>query len=115
MKKLFIVLMVVLVTGCASELHRKEVRTGDTSDIKTADLIKTTKNELLVIQFTITNKGSTAPVNYRIRWLDSRGMIWAQGSWKPVLVIKGRSDILQEVAPSPEVRDFRVEFTNFGE
>jgi uncharacterized protein YcfL len=107
-------LLTAFLGGCTSEINKMTVRTGKTGDIEITDLRSAERNGLLTAQATLINNGNSKPVAYRFRWLSKDGMrVASDEAWKPLTIQKGRSQIVEGIAPTPQATDFRIELDSY--
>ena len=112
--KTLLVIATIGLAACASDLDKRMVRMGNTSDFKVSELKRADVNGLLKVQVQVENAGNSKPVSYRFRWVDQAGMmVGGVEGWKPLPVEKGRIEIIEGVAPTPEVKDFRLELNSY--
>ncbi|MEI7531503.1 MAG: YcfL family protein [Betaproteobacteria bacterium] len=109
-----LVSVLVLLVGCASQIDKHSIRMGSTDDIKVIELNSVERNGLLTAQATIENRGNSKPVAYRFRWLSKDGLKIADDeAWKPITIGKGRQAVIEGIAPSQVVKDFKIEFNSY--
>jgi hypothetical protein len=84
---------------------------GKMDYLRVTDMRAAVRDNLLRIQFTVTN---TSPKNeqlyYRFRWLDKDGFtVWEEEPWKPELIYGKQDKVINVVAPTFKAADFKLE------
>lgn len=84
---------------------------GEMTYLKVTDMRAVRRNNLLRIQFTVTNSSNKKEqLYYRFRWLDEDGMtVWEEEPWKPELIYGKQGKIINVVAPTFKAVDFKIE------
>jgi hypothetical protein len=106
--------MGVCLPLCAAEggsIASKVEELGKMDYLKVTDMRAARRDNLLRVQFTLTN---TSPKNqqlyYRFRWLDADGFtVWEEEPWKPELVYGKQDKVINVVAPTFKASDFKIE------
>lgn len=95
--------------GNLSETSAKVV--GSANSVVVKGIRALTINGILRVDALLFNdRGRRDIVNYRLRWLDKKGMMFGQyGSWEVIALDGKQQCILSFRAPSDEVTDFRIE------
>lgn len=99
---------------CAAEggsIAAKVEELGKMDYLKVTDMRAARRDNLLRIQFTVTN---TSPKNeqlyYRFRWLDADGFtVWEEEPWKPELIYGKQDKVINVIAPTFKAADFKLE------
>ena len=83
------------------------------SVIKVVTAKATRTNDLLRVQAEVLNEGSAnQQLYYRFRWLDKEGfVVGGEEVWKPVIFYSNQKRILDTVAPTQDVEDFKIEMS----
>jgi uncharacterized protein YcfL len=84
---------------------------GKSKPIRVDDLLVQRRNDLLVVQATVSNTaGGDHTLYWRIRWLDKSGMQVGTGdTWRPLLILGRQTQLLRGTAPMPSASDFVIE------
>ena len=104
----------VLLTACSNHkpipFNSRVEQLGEMTDLQFTDLRGVKRNHLLAVQATVTNlSGDNQQLYYKFKWLDAKGFeIGGEEAWKPVLVYAYEKKLINSVAPSPQVSDFKV-------
>lgn len=95
--------------GNLSETSAKVV--GSANSVVVKGIRALTINGILRVDALFFNdRGRRDIVNYRLRWLDKKGMMFGQyGTWEVIALDGQQQSILSFRAPSDEVTDFRIE------
>lgn len=67
--------------------------------------------EFMRVQATVRSKnGDTVPFQYRFEWYDAAGfeINSGSGSWKPLILYGSETKNIQDVAPDPKAREFKL-------
>jgi uncharacterized protein YcfL len=83
---------------------------GEVRDVKVRELQCSMQGDLLRIDFTLANSGSTVRrVAYRFDWIDRNGLkAWNDESWKPVYLYEQSRQTVVGTAPAMSAVDFRL-------
>lgn len=84
---------------------------NNSNGINITSLQSSSQNNILNVETTIQNSGTgNRHVYYRVRWLDNQGgQIGANSSWRPVLLMPGKSQSIKDISPFPNAADFTLE------
>lgn len=84
---------------------------GKMEYLKVTDMRAVRRDNLLRIQFTVTNSSpKNEQLHYRFRWLDTDGFtVWEETPWKPEIVYGKQNKIINAVAPTFKATDFKLE------
>lgn len=88
----------VKVVGKVNSIVVKEIRT------------RTLNNRMIVDYILYNDRGLRDVINYRVRWLDSNGMMVSQyDPWETVALEGHEQSVLSVTAPTTTSNDFRIE------
>ena len=82
------------------------------SKLRVDNLVASFSGDLLVAHVSMTSTlNSALDVQYKFRWYDSQGVEVAPDGapWQPLTIFGGESKGLQDVAPNPTVKEFKIE------
>jgi uncharacterized protein YcfL len=84
---------------------------GEMTYLKVTDMRAARRDNLLRIQFTVTNSSHrNEQLYYRFRWLDADGFtVWEEEPWKPELIYGKQNKVINIIAPTFKAVDFRLE------
>ncbi|MCL1824470.1 MAG: YcfL family protein [Betaproteobacteria bacterium] len=84
---------------------------GEMDYLYVTDMRAVRRDNLLRIQFTVTNSSSSNErLYYRFRWLDADGFtVWEEEPWKPELIYGKQDKVISVVAPTFKAVDFKLE------
>ncbi len=116
MKKLCISIALLASTlsyGASLQERIEWIGQPQLSVIKVVTAKATRTNDLLRVQAEVLNEGSAnQQLYYRFRWLDKEGfVVGGEEVWKPVIFYSNQKRILDTVAPTQDVEDFKIEMS----
>jgi uncharacterized protein YcfL len=84
---------------------------GKMNNLKVTEMRAARRDNLLRIQFTVTNSSHrNEQLYYRFRWLDNDGFTaWEEEPWKPELIYGKQNKVFNVVAPTFKATDFKIE------
>jgi uncharacterized protein YcfL len=88
----------------------KTVSEGKRTTIQATEMRCTKAGDLLKIDANLNNDSSSVKrIAYKFRWIDREGMRAAEEeSWKPLMLYNNSNLVINAVAPSAKVVDFRL-------
>ena len=97
--------------GSMEDLLASKVQTaGDVKDVKVSQMQCIMQGDLLRIDATLANTGTTVRrVAYRFEWVDRNGMkAWNDEVWKPVYLYEKSRETIVATAPASGAVDFKL-------
>ncbi|MCL2589928.1 MAG: YcfL family protein [Betaproteobacteria bacterium] len=84
---------------------------GKIDSLTVTDMRAARRDNLLRIQFTVTNSSpKNEQLYYRFRWLDADGFtVWDEEPWKPEIIYGKQDKVLNAIAPTFKAVDFKLE------
>jgi uncharacterized protein YcfL len=88
----------------------KTMSEGKRTTIQATEMRCTKAGDLLKIDANLNNDSSSVKrIAYKFRWIDREGMRAAEEeSWKPLMLYNNSNLVINAVAPSAKVVDFRL-------
>jgi uncharacterized protein YcfL len=88
----------------------KVVMEGSRTTVVPTEMRCTKAGDLLRIDANLNNDSrSVKRISYKFRWIDREGMrAWEEETWKPLLIYDNSNLMVNTVAPTNKVADFRL-------
>jgi uncharacterized protein YcfL len=88
----------------------KVVMEGSRTTVVPTEMRCTKAGDLLRIDANLNNDSrSVKRISYKFRWIDREGMrAWEEETWKPLLLYDNSNLMVNTVAPTNKVADFRL-------